>query len=54
MTLTVINAEMVRALLTMDRCIELMREAMTLAAAAGAVQPIRSGLQTGDRRGRSA
>jgi ornithine cyclodeaminase len=51
MSLQIITAQEVRALLPMDRCIALMREAMALEARGGAVQPIRSGLQTPDRKG---
>ncbi|HZL00921.1 MAG TPA: ornithine cyclodeaminase family protein [Caulobacteraceae bacterium] len=47
MTVRAINAEMVRELLPMDRCIELMGEAMTAGVAEGAVQPVRTGLASG-------
>jgi ornithine cyclodeaminase len=51
MSLLILNADDVRSLLPMERCIPLMREAFVLAAGGGAVQPVRSGLQTPDRRG---
>jgi ornithine cyclodeaminase len=51
MKLTVINANDVQTLLPMRACIELMRRALAVAATSGAVQPIRSGLGTPDRRG---
>jgi len=51
MSLLILSADDVRSLLPMERCIALMREAFLLAASGGAVQPVRSGLATPDRRG---
>jgi len=46
-----VNAHEVRRLLPMRECIRLMREAMPLAGAGGAVQPIRTALRVPDGRG---
>ena len=51
MTLRIIGAKDVRALLTMDRAIELMREAMALVGRGETVQPLRSALWLPDKRG---
>ncbi|HEY5072345.1 MAG TPA: ornithine cyclodeaminase family protein [Caulobacteraceae bacterium] len=51
MKLTIINAADVRALLPMRACIGLMRRALAAAPTDGALQPIRTGLGTPDRRG---
>lgn len=51
MQIRVLNAAAVRALLPVGRCIELMRQAMTLVATERAVQPIRQALYHPDRRG---
>lgn len=51
MQIRVLNAAAVRALLPIDRCTELMRQAMTLVATDRTTQPIRQGLYHPDRRG---
>ncbi len=51
MSLRVLNGDAVRAVLGMEPCIALMREAMTLAANGEAVQPVRTGLAVPDGRG---
>jgi ornithine cyclodeaminase len=51
MTLRIVNAREVRELLTMDRAIELMREAMALVGRNETVQPLRSALWLPDKRG---
>jgi ornithine cyclodeaminase/alanine dehydrogenase-like protein (mu-crystallin family) len=50
-TLKILNAQNVRALLPMDRCIDLMRKAMLLVAENGTLQPIRTSLQHPHRAG---
>ncbi len=47
----VLNAAAVRSLLPVGRCIDLMRQAMSLVATNQAVQPIRQSLYHPDRRG---
>jgi ornithine cyclodeaminase len=49
--LRLLNGAAVRALLPMDRCIELMRHALLLVARGAAVQPIRSALPHPSARG---
>jgi ornithine cyclodeaminase/alanine dehydrogenase-like protein (mu-crystallin family) len=49
--LRIVVAKDVRALLTMDRAIELMREAMALVGRGETVQPLRSALWLPDKRG---
>lgn len=51
MPIRIVNAHEVRRLLPMPECIRLMREAMPLAGAGGAVQPIRTALRLPDGRG---
>ncbi|MFN0177844.1 MAG: ornithine cyclodeaminase family protein [Gemmatimonadales bacterium] len=51
MQIRVLNAAAVRSLLPIDRCIELMRTAMSLVATGEAIQPIRQSLFHPDRRG---
>ncbi|HEY5106077.1 MAG TPA: ornithine cyclodeaminase family protein [Caulobacteraceae bacterium] len=51
MNLRVLNGETVRAVLGMERCIPLMREAMMVAASGEAVQPVRTGVGAPDGRG---
>jgi ornithine cyclodeaminase/alanine dehydrogenase-like protein (mu-crystallin family) len=52
MVIRLLNADAVRTLLPMDRCIDLMRQAMTLVATeGGTLQPIRQALWRPDRRG---
>jgi len=51
MTLRIVPAKDVRALLTMDRAIDLMREAMALVGRNETVQPLRSALWLPDKRG---
>ena len=51
MTLRIIGAKDVRALLTMDRAIELMREAMALVGRNETVQPLRTAFWLPDKRG---
>lgn len=51
MPIRLVNAHQVRQLLPMPECIRLMREAMPLAGAGGAVQPIRTALRLPDGRG---
>lgn len=51
MQIRALNAAAVRALLPIDRCIDLMRQAMTLVASEKTVQPIRQALFHPDRRG---
>ena len=51
MPIRLVNAHEVRRLLPMPDCIRLMREAMPLAGAGGAVQPIRTALRVPDGRG---
>ncbi len=51
MQIRVLNAAAVRSLLPIDRCIELMRQAMSLVATNQAIQPIRQALYLPDRRG---
>ncbi|MBI1212054.1 MAG: ornithine cyclodeaminase family protein [Alphaproteobacteria bacterium] len=51
MTLRIVGAQDVRALLTMERAIALMREAMAMVARNETVQPLRSALWLPDRRG---
>jgi ornithine cyclodeaminase len=46
-----LNAAAVRSLLPIDRCIDLMRTAMSLVATGEAIQPIRQSLFHPDRRG---
>lgn len=46
-----LNAEAVRQLLPMDRCVELMRKAMLLVAQEQTIQPIRSALRLPDGNG---
>src|SRR5689334_19390785 len=51
MTLRIIGAKDVRNLLTMDRAIELMREAMALVGRGETIQPLRSALWLPDKSG---
>lgn len=51
MKIRLINASLVRSLLPMDRCIELMRGAMSLVATDQAIQPIRQAVFHPARRG---
>ena len=51
MTLRIVTAKDVRALLTMERAIELMREAMALVGRNETTQPLRSALWLPDKRG---
>jgi ornithine cyclodeaminase/alanine dehydrogenase-like protein (mu-crystallin family) len=51
MKVRMLNAEAVRQLLPMDRCVELMREAMLLVAREQTIQPIRTSLWLPDRKG---
>ncbi len=52
MVIRLLNADAVRTLLPMGRCIDLMRQAMTLVATeGGTLQPIRQALWRPDRRG---
>lgn len=51
MSLRIIGAKDVRTLLTMDRAIELMREAMALVGRGETVQPLRSALWLPDKSG---
>jgi ornithine cyclodeaminase/alanine dehydrogenase-like protein (mu-crystallin family) len=51
MQIRVLNAAAVRSLLPVDRCIDLMRTAMSLVATGDAIQPIRQSLFHPDRRG---
>lgn len=52
MQLRLLNAEAVRTLMPVDRCIDLMRRAMTLVATdGGTIQPIRQSLWHPDKRG---
>src|ERR1700682_3397581 len=51
MPLRIITAGDVRTLLTVDRAIELMREAMALVGRGETVQPLRSALWLPDKRG---
>lgn len=51
MALRLINAALVRQLLPMDRCIDLMRDAFRLEAEKGVIQPIRSLVRKPDGRG---
>ncbi len=51
MPIRIVNAHEVDRLLPMAECIRLMREAMPLAGAGGAVQPIRTALRLPDGRG---
>jgi ornithine cyclodeaminase/alanine dehydrogenase-like protein (mu-crystallin family) len=47
----VLNAAVIRQLLTMDRCIQLMHRAFEMVAAGEAILPIRQGFRTPDGRG---
>lgn len=51
MKIRLLNASVVRELLPMEQCISLMRDAMTLVARGGAIQPIRQAVRTPDSRG---
>jgi len=51
MKLRLLNAQQVRGLLPMDRCIDLMRTAMRLVAEGRTLQPIRSSLWHPNRKG---
>jgi ornithine cyclodeaminase len=51
MKIRLLNAAAVRELLPMDRCVDLMRNAMSLVATNQTIQPIRQGLFHPDRRG---
>lgn len=51
MKIRLLNAQAVRALLPVTRCVELMRQAMTLEAEKRTIQPIRSAVFHPDRRG---
>ncbi len=52
MKIRLLNAEAVRTLLPVDRCIDLMRRAMTLVATeGGTIQPIRQAVWHPDKRG---
>ncbi|MEO8451428.1 MAG: ornithine cyclodeaminase family protein [Gemmatimonadota bacterium] len=51
MQLRILNAAAVRSLLPIDKCIDLVRQAMTLVATEQAVQPIRQSMYHPDRRG---
>src|SRR5882757_9181917 len=51
MTLRIVGARDVRTILTMDRAIELMRDAMALVGRGETVQPLRSALWLPDKRG---
>src|SRR5262245_45303001 len=51
MKIRLLNATAVRSLLPMNRCIELMRTAMSLVAKNQAIQPIRQAVFHPDRRG---
>ena len=51
MHLRLINSADVRSLLPIDKCIEVVRQAMTLVATEKAIQPIRQSLYHPDRRG---
>ena len=52
MPIRLLNAEAVRTLLPVDRCVDLMRRAMTLVATeGGTIQPIRQAVWHPDKRG---
>jgi ornithine cyclodeaminase/alanine dehydrogenase-like protein (mu-crystallin family) len=51
MKVRMLNAEAVRELLPMERCVELMRKAMLLVAEGRTTQPIRTALWLPDRKG---
>lgn len=51
MKVRMLNAQAVRQLLPMDRCVDLMRKAMLMVAQQQTIQPIRSALQLPDGKG---